>query len=172
MSGIGDRAAALVTGCGGLVFSVVYILAARRIEDSLLADPVGASGVPVAIGGLMALVSTVLILKGLLPGSRSATRDSAQQADTGARPAASLRAHALAGGLLLILAAYLIALPWLGYVVAVGLLAAAIAWFAGGRQTSVLIGFAVVTGPVLWLVFDFALRVRMPAGIWPTLFAG
>ena len=68
--------------------------------------------------------------------------------------------------------AYLIALPWLGYVVAVGLLAAAIAWFAGGRQASVLIGFAVVTGPVLWLLFDFALRVRMPAGIWPTLFAG
>ena len=71
MSGIGDRAAALVTGCGGLVFSVVYILSARSIEDSLLADPVGASGVPVAIGGLMALASAALIVKGLVPAGRT-----------------------------------------------------------------------------------------------------
>lgn len=171
MSGIGDRSASLVTGCGGLGLSVVYILAARRIEDSLLADPVGAAGVPVAIGGLMALVSTVLILKGSLAGRGSARRKEAEAAIADETPA-SLRPHALAGGLLLILATYLIALPWLGYVVSVGLMAAAVGWFAGGRQAPVLIGFAVVTGPLLWLLFDVALRVRMPPGIWPTLFAG
>ena len=171
MSGIGDRAAALVTGCGGLVFSVVYILSARSIEDSLLADPVGASGVPVAIGGLMALASAALIVKGLVPAGRTVSGATAA-ADTAEQAPATLRPHALAAGLLLILAAYLVALPWLGYVVAVGLLAAAVAWFAGGRQPSVIIGFALVTGPLLWLVFDFALRVRMPSGIWPALFAG
>ena len=167
MSGIGDRAAALVTGAGGLLLSVVYILTARGIEDSLLADPVGASGVPVAVGGLMALASAALILKGLIPASGPVPAE-ARKASSGS---AGLRPHALAAGLLVILAVYLIALPWLGYVVAIGLMAAAVAWFAGGRDRPVLIGFAVLTGPFLWLVFDLALRVRMPAGIWHTLFS-
>lgn len=166
MSGIGDRTAALVTGGCGLLFSVVYIQAARQIEDSLLADPVGASGVPVAIGGLMALASVALILKGLLSARNSVPPD------TDGAEAPSLRPHALAAGLLVILALYLMALPWLGYVVAVGLMAAAVAWFAGGRQAPVLVGFAVLTGPLLWLVFDLALRVRMPAGVWRTFFPG
>jgi hypothetical protein len=75
-------------------------------------------------------------------------------------------------GLLLILAAYLVLLPWLGYVLAIGLLSAAVAWFAGGRESKVLLGFALFTGPLLWFLFDFALKVKMPAGIWSSLFAG
>lgn len=166
--GIGDRAAALITGGAGLGFSALYILSARRIEDSLLADPVGAAGVPVAVGGLMALASAVLVFKGLMGSRRSVPTEPAQ-----AEPGTSrLRPHGLAAGLLVILAIYLIALPWLGYVVSIGLMAAAVAWFAGGRQVPVLLGFAVVTGPLLWLVFDLALRVRMPPGIWRSLFSG
>lgn len=165
---IGDRAAALVAGSGGLAFAAFYILAARRIEDSLLADPVGASGVPVAVGGLMALASVALICKGLMASGPPAPTESGL-----AEPGASrLRLHGLAAGLLLILAVYLLVLPWLGYVVSVGLMAAAVAWFAGGRQVPVLLGFTVLTGPLLWLVFDLALRVRMPTGIWRSLFSG
>ena len=168
-AGIGDRTASLVAGGGGLLFSVGYILAAGRIEDSLLADAVGASGVPVAVGGLMALASVVLILKGLMPASHpvSPETDSVGKLEPAGH---GLLPHGLAAGLLVILAVYLLALPWLGYVVSVGLMAAAVAWFAGGRQRQVLIGFAVLTGPLLWLIFDLALRVRMPSGIWHTLF--
>ena len=163
--GLGDRAAALITGAAGLAFSVVYVVAARRIEDSLLADPVGASGVPVAVGGLMGLASLALIVKGVLtPVRRSEPTSPAQPR--------MLRPHVLAVGLLVILAVYLLALPWLGYVVSIGLMAAAVAWFGGGRQARVLVGFAVLTGPLLWLLFDLALRVRMPTGIWRTLLAG
>ena len=165
---IGDRAAALVSGGAGLAFSALYILAARRIEDSLLADSVGAAGVPVAIGGLMAVASVALIFKGLMASGRQVPTEPAPP-----EPGASrLRLHGLAAGLLLILAVYLLVLPWLGYIVSVGLMAAAAAWFAGGRQVPVLLGFAVLTGPLLWLVFDLALRIRMPAGIWRSLFSG
>jgi len=160
-----DRAAALITGAAGLGFSVVYVMTAQRIEDSLLADAVGASGVPVAVGWLMGLASVALLVKGVLPASRPADAPNQPQAS-------SLRPHALAAGLLVILAIYLLALPWLGYVMAIGLMAAAVAWFAGGRQARVLVGFAVLTGPLLWLLFDLALRVRMPAGIWRSFFSG
>ncbi|MBP6245923.1 MAG: tripartite tricarboxylate transporter TctB family protein, partial [Limnohabitans sp.] len=80
--------------------------------------------------------------------------------------------HRLALGLLLILAIYLILLPWLGYVVAIGLLSAAVAWFAGGRESKVLLGFVLLTGPLLWFLFDYALKVKMPMGIWAAFFAG
>ena len=46
--GFSDRATSCVTGAIGLAASLTYVVAARRIEDSLLADAVGASGVPVA----------------------------------------------------------------------------------------------------------------------------
>lgn len=175
--GVSDRTAALITGGVGLAFSLAYINFARGIEDSLLADAVGASGVPVSVGGLMAFASVALLVKGALPSAKVVpkpgdTPDSAApEADAQGAPSAS-RPHWLAVGLLLILAVYLLALPWLGYVVSVGLLAAAIAWFAGGREPKVLLGFALFTGPFLWFLFDFVLRVRMPVGIWATLFTG
>jgi len=166
---IGDRHSNLITGAAGLLFSLAYIRFASGIEDSLLADAVGASGVPVAIGGLMALASALLLVKALIQKpTPSVPADLVEAVD----PDAPQNPHRLALGLLLILATYLVLLPWLGYVLAVGLLSAAVAWFAGGREAKVLLGFVLVTGPVLWFLFDFALKVKMPTGIWPTLFAG
>jgi hypothetical protein len=164
--GLSDRATSIVTGAIGLAASLSYIVAARGIEDSLLADAVGASGVPVAVGILMALTSAALLAKGVLA-KASSKAEPAQEAEV-----SPLRAHALAIGLIAILAGYLVVLPWLGYIVSVGLLAAVVAWFAGGRERTTLIGFAVLTGPVLWFFFDFALKIHMPAGFWPALFSG
>ena len=165
--GVSDRAASAVTGAAGLALSVAYVLKARAIEDSLLADPVGASGVPVAVGSLMALASTALLVKAALT---RAEAPAAREADAEPADAQAAAAHLLALGLLVLLSLYLLALPWLGYIVSMGLMAAAAAWLAGGRQARVLLGFAVVTGPLLWLMFDVALRVRLPAGFWPAIF--
>ena len=166
---VSDRHSNLITGAAGLIFSLAYIRFASGIEDSLLADAVGASGVPVSIGLLMAMSSALLLVKALMQKpspTLHADTDEASDPDSPQNP------HRLALGLLLILATYLVLLPWLGYVLAVGLLSAAVAWFAGGREAKVLLGFVLVTGPLLWFLFDFALKVKMPTGIWPTLFAG
>jgi len=123
----------------------------------------------VSIGGLMALASVLLLFKALM---QKPTSSVSADLDEAVDPGAPQNPHRLALGLLLILATYLVLLPWLGYVLAVGLLSAAVAWFAGGREAKVLLGFVLVTGPVLWFLFDFALKVKMPTGIWPSLFAG
>ena len=173
---VSDRAAALVTGSVGLVFSLAYIKFAGGIEDSLLADAVGASGVPVSVGTLMAAASAALLLKGFLlvpPVQRTSEAVSSTVFDSRVEvPQPAHRPHWLAAGLLLILAVYLLVLPWLGYIVSIGLLSTAVAWFAGGRQPKVLLGFALFTGPFLWFLFDFALKVRMPAGVWSAVFSG
>lgn len=170
--GLSDLTTSRVTGVIGLVGSLTYIVAALRIEDSLLADAVGASGVPVAVGMLMAVASVALLVKGF---ALSSTVKMPLATGKGGRhtPADSpLRPHGLAAGLLVILVAYLVALPWLGYIVSIGLLSAAVGWFAGGRERKTLLGFALLTGPILWFLFDFALKVHMPAGFWPKLFTG
>lgn len=164
---LSERGANALTGAGGLVISAAYVFTARGIEDSMLADEVGAAGVPVAVGALMALASLGLIVKAALTPAAPATPTTAGEQEEDDAPTA--RAHALAFGLLLILLVYLLALPWLGYVVSIGLMAAAVAWLAGGRQSRVLLGFALCTGPLLWALFDLALRIRLPAGIWKSL---
>ena len=170
--GLSDRATSSITGGIGLVFSLAYIVSARGIEDSLLADAVGASGVPVAVGTLMALTSAALLVKGLLPVSKAQVPPKAAKAAAMQPQESPMRPHLLAAGLLAILLVYLMVLPWLGYIVSVGLLSAAVAWFCGGRERKALLGFVLLTGPLLWFLFDFSLKVRMPAGFWPTLFSG
>jgi hypothetical protein len=54
-------------------------------------------------------------------------------------------------------------LIFVGIAVAVVL---AVAWFAGARDRVALLGMALCTGPLLWLMFDFALKVHMPPGVW------
>jgi len=166
---IPERQSNLITGAAGLFFSLAYIRFAGGIEDSLLADAVGASGVPIFVGALMAVASVLLLVKGLLqkptPAWPEDTPERAQ-ADAPQHP------HRLALGLLSILSIYLVLLPWLGYVISIGLLSAAVAWFAGGRAFKVLWGLMLITGPLMWFLFDFALKVKMPTGVWPTLFAG
>lgn len=177
--GLSERATSTVTGAIGLAFSLAYIAQARSIEDSLLADAVGASGVPVAIGGLMAAASAVLLIKAMLPVAVKPAAQAMQEGGGAAHDnvahdnaASRFRPHVLAAGLVALLAIYMVLLPWLGYVVSIGLLAASVAWFAGGRESKTLLGFALLTGPLLWFLFDFALRVRMPAGMWSKLFTG
>lgn len=164
--GLRDSTTSIITGVIGVSASLAYIAAARGIEDSLLADAVGASGVPVSVGALMASASFVLLIKGLLVAAKE------RGAGTPAPQDSPMRPHLLALGLIAILAIYLVVLPSLGYIVSVGLLAALVAWFAGGRELKTLLGFAVLTGPLLWFFFDFALKIRMPAGFWPVLFSG
>lgn len=173
--GLRDSTTSIITGAIGAAASLAYIAAARNIEDSLLADAVGASGVPVAVGALMAATSFVLLIKGLLSATKERGDDGGlpqASEDAAATPDSPWRPHLLAFGLIGILAVYLVVLPWLGYIVSVGVLAAAVAWFSGGRDRKTLLGFAVFTGPLLWFFFDFALKIRMPSGFWPVLFSG
>jgi hypothetical protein len=159
----------------GIVLSSAYVWQARAIEDSLLSDEVGAGGVPAGVGLLMLAASIALLLKALVARARAhrqaSAPASADDAGEGAGEAAA-HPHRMALGLLAILAAYVALLPWVGYIVSMGLLAAGVALFAGARMAPVLVAFAVAIGPLLWFLFEYLLQVRMPAGAWSALFGG
>jgi len=155
----------------GIVASSAYIWQARTIEDSLLSDEVGAGGVPAGVGMVMLAASIALLLKTLLAQARSARQAPAAVA-AGEEEGGAAHPHRMALGLLLILAAYVALLPWAGYIVSMGLLAAAVALFAGARMAPVLVVFSLCLGPLLWFLFEYLLQVRMPAGAWSALLGG
>jgi putative tricarboxylic transport membrane protein len=156
-----------ITGALGVLLSVSYVLYARGIEDSLLADGVGANGVPTGVGVVLLLASLALFCKSWAASSSVAEQDATEE--NTAEEAGAKHPHRMALGLLGILAAYVAMLPVLGYIVSIGLLVGSVAWLAGARKRVSVLACMLIAGPALWLMFDWALEIHMPMGLWPKL---
>jgi len=150
-----------LTGILGIAVSSMYVYQASLIEDSLLADAVGVAGVPTAIGYLMLAASMCLFLK-----SWWKTKQKAAVSEEETEPGGSEHPHWKALGLLALLAAFVAIVPVLGFVVSIGLFVAAVAYYAGARDAKTLMWCALLTGPMLWLSFDYALEIHLPTGMW------
>jgi hypothetical protein len=158
MSALRDR----VLCIGAAAFAVTYIVQARSIEDSLLSDAVGAGGVPQGVGLAMLVAAVALFAKSW--GAQGADAP-ARRVPTG--PTARWAAAVRTAGLVLILLAYGVLLPWAGYVISIILLILACGWLAGAALRVPLLLSAALGGPLLWLLFDRLLQVRMPSGsLW------
>jgi putative tricarboxylic transport membrane protein len=156
-----DTARDRLLALGVAVFAASYVAAAHGIEDSLLADAVGAGGVPLAVGVALFVAAVALFAKSFM----AAPAVAAEATDEPHKPwrATVLRSAAL----VLILLAYGALLPWLGYPLAISLLVGASGWLAGAAPRWPLLLCAVIAGPALWLLFDRLLQVRMPVGtLW------
>jgi hypothetical protein len=137
-------------GLGAVVLACGYGWQAASIEDSMLSDTIGAGGVPLGIAVMVGLCGAVVALRGLRAGAGDSATD--------------WRAHARAAGLLALLAGYLMAVPWLGYPLAVALLGAGVAAYAGAPRGPWLAAFGAGLAAVLWGVFVGVLGVPFPAG--------
>ena len=145
------------------VFAASLVAAARSIEDSLLADAVGAGGVPQGVGLAMAAAALALFVKSFIDADVDAAADTAAGAAAKPWRPTLLRTAAL----VLILVLYGVLLPLLGYPLTVSLLVGASGWLAGAAPRWPLALCALVAGPALWLLFDRLLQVRMPVGtLW------
>ena len=156
-----DRLLSVLTA----IFAVSYIGAARRIEDSLLSDAVGAGGVPQGVGVAMLVAAIALFAKSFRGSAVQATAPARHTSENAGLPwpAVALRT----AGLVAILAGYGVLLPRLGYPLTVSLLVLASGWLAGAAPRWPLWLCAVIAGPLLWALFDWALQVRMPIGsVW------
>ncbi len=144
----------IALGLAALVLAGAYWALAAAVPVSLLSDAVGPGGVPMAIAVLMGGAGAVLVIRSLL------------------RPTAEAPpspAHGRAAGLLALLVAYVVAVPFIGYPLALGLLAGAIAFYAGARPGLSLAAFAAATGVLFWFGFVRVMGIPFPAG---TLFGG
>ncbi len=121
-----------------------------------MSDAVGAGGVPMALAAVMAGAGALLVLRSLLRAPP-------------AGESRSIAAHAKAAGLLAMMIAYVLAAPMLGYPLAIGLFAAAVAAYGGARLGWRVAAFGAGVAAFGWLGFVKLLGVAFPVG---TIFGG
>ena len=130
----------------GLALAGAYWAGAAALPESLLADAVGAEGVPKALAALLALLSVVIGIRGAL--RPSAVYDSKNH----------LRALGIAGlGFL-----YIAIAPLIGYAIAIALLSGAAALYYGARRPAGVALFGLGAAALLWLVFGALLGIPLP----------
>ena len=146
-----------VLGTATLALAAAYYAAATRIPETTLADAVGPAGLPKSYAVLLAGLSGILMVRSLSQGARDS------------RQITQHYPWLRAARLLLIGVAYLIIVPWLGYVASVaGLIMAAT--FEGGLVSRRVIVTAVLGAVSFWLLFVVLLGIPQPPGMWPALF--
>jgi putative tricarboxylic transport membrane protein len=152
-------------GVGAIVLSIGYLYVASGIQESLLSDAVGASGMPKALGWVMAGLGLLLCLRSLSfekadeKSTAEPASKEAEEAPAGAHP------HVQALGLLSILIGYLLVVPYLGYAISVGLLVAAVARYSGAPSNRNMLLISAGAGLGFWLVFSQLLGISMPDSV-------
>lgn len=154
----------LLSGATLLGIAGVYYLWTGGIADSTLSDEVGATGLPHALAFVLALLGTILIVRALLVARAAAPAEGAAAEDEDEQ--ASLPRGIV---FLLIGAAYVLLLPFVGYIVATALMIAAVAIYEGAPRTWVIPAAAIGGAVLYWAIFVKLLDVHQPVG---SLFQG
>ena len=143
-----------IAGSIAVALALAYWLIADDIPRSLLADAVGADGVPKALALVLGALGLMLLWRGL----RSRSEGEAEMPEIGA--------HLRALGLLAIGIAYVVVMPWLGFLATSAVLIVVAATYAGLPFGRNLVVIGAVSGVALWVVFAKLLSVSMPVGLW------
>ena len=146
-----------------LAIAGLYYAASGEIADSTLSDEVGADGLPRMLSILLAGLGLLLLVRSLFALWRARANATASTDGGDARLPRAI-------GLLLFGAAYVVVLPYLGYVVSIALLIGGIALFERAERPWAVPAIAVGGAVVYWAVFVKLLGVNQPVGsLWQGL---
>lgn len=149
----------LVFGCATLALAGGYYLLSAALPHSLLDDAIGPQGLPKAYAVLLAGLSVLQIARALVR----------RPAALAPRQGGHLQKLRRAMGMLMIGAAYLAFVPWLGYVLSLAGLIFATIRYQGGAGVRRAATIAVTGALFFWLLFVLLLGIPQPAGFWPSL---
>jgi len=144
----------MVCGAIGLALAAAYFALADALPVSLLADEIGADGVPKSLAVGLALCSLLLIGRAAMV--RKASSDGGE--------AVGLRDHARSLGIIALGALYAAIAPAIGYPPALALLLVAAALYFGTALTLRLVLVAALGAALFWALFVKMLGVAMPSG--------
>lgn len=147
---------------GGLVaiaLGSLYLVFSFRQRVSALADTIGPAGIPKVLGILMVSLGIILCAQATYRTSRSVVPASSEWKG-------EARKIFRAFGLLIIGVIYLFMLAFLGYVLSIALLLAAVAFYLGAAFNWRMMLIAAAGAVVLWTIFVILLGVPMPAGLF------
>lgn len=152
----------LLSGAVLLAVAGTYYTWSTQIADSTLSDEIGADGLPKMLAIILGLLAVLLIGRALLAmGLRPATAAASNTAEDDDDNAPVPRAL----GFLAFGAAYVVLLPFVGYIIATALLIGAIAIYEGAPRRSWIVPAAAIGGGLFyWAIFVKLLGVNQPIG--------
>lgn len=148
-------------GLGAIALSVIYLYVASGIQESLLSDSVGPAGIPKVLGWAMGGLGVLLCLRSVRYSRTTSTPPVAALANHCAEPRTGMHPHLQALCLLAILVGYVMLAPYLGYMVTIALLVAAVARFGGAPFNRNMVLISAASGISLWFVFAWLLGISM-----------
>ncbi len=171
----------LALGSATIALAAGYYAMAAAIPPTLLSDGVGPQRLPKTYAVLLAGLSLVLIVRSL-----SARIDTNRQVYTPRRcagcpeqqskgrtrpalPEIDRRTLWRVTGMLLIGMIYVVAVPWLGYVLSLAGLIMATTYYQGGVVNRQVLVVAVSGAIFFWILFVLVLGIPQPPGLWPSL---
>ncbi len=152
----------LLSGAVLLAVAGTYYTWSTQIADSTLSDEIGADGLPKMLAiilGILAvcLIGRALLAMGLRPATAPAANAEEEEDDNAPMPRAL--------GFLAFGAAYVLLLPFVGYIIATALLIGAIAIYEGAPRRSWIVPVAAIGGGLFyWAIFVKLLGVNQPIG--------
>jgi putative tricarboxylic transport membrane protein len=163
----------LVFGLATLAIASAYYALTATIPPSELADPIGPQGLPRMYSIVLAALSIVLVIRSLR--TRTNREPSTIEPRTAEPRTTEPSNHRSpvgtfrVAGMLLIGIAYILVLPYLGYLVSVAMLIAVTSYLQGGALNGRTVLVALSGAALFWAVFIWLLRIQYPAGLWPSL---
>lgn len=159
-----------------LTGSAIYWMGAGSIPISPLDGEVNAAAMPRFLATLLAILSVLLMARALLlppPDASAGESDKSYEATADQEKAGSdsssgqsaMYQHMRAGGLIVIGALYLVVLPYLGYLISVALLVAAVSAYMGERPSLKMALIAIALAIGYQLFFVQLLHIQLPAGL-------
>jgi putative tricarboxylic transport membrane protein len=144
----------VVSGCVLVLVALAYYGASTAIQSSTLEDEFGPGGLPFILATLLGLVGAVIALRGLALAPPAAAFGSGE-----------LRRFARGLGVLAIGFAYILLVPYLGFILTIALLIVAVALYEGLPLSWRVPAVAGAGAGFLWLLFVKLLGVPQPAGL-------
>jgi hypothetical protein len=154
-----------LAGLGLLAIAIAYWLAAGAIPHSVLSGQVAASALPKLLAGILAGLGLLLTAQGLL----RTRRVSGRGAGALAAPSRDWWPHLRALGMLMIAAGYILFVPYLGYILSIALLGAAVALYNGAERSWRVLAISAIGALLFYVLFVHLLKVPLPPGVWPDL---
>lgn len=151
-----------VAGCVFLL-GIFLLIVSQGIRPASIADPIGSKGGPILVGLLLTVGGAALIARRLANWRREGdlVPQEGTPDDPGVEPGSASRALSIWTAALV----YVLALPYLGYLLATPVFLVAVLWLFEVRRAPLLAGVAIgFTLPVFLLFAEF-LNVRLPTGI-------
>lgn len=168
-------------GLAAVVLAGVYWYGADQIPISPLDGAVNAAAMPKALAYALGGLAVLLIVRALAIDAITRRATAAAGAAPPAAPARTdaqdgedavsrRKRHLRAGGMLAIGVLYLIAVPYLGYMLSIALLVFAVATYMQARPDRRLLLLSAGIAVFFYLLFVRFLNIPLPPGFWPSLF--